>query len=110
MNKQRYLTKSRYKLGLECPTKLFYTNKPKEYANVKIDDPFLMALADGGFQVEALARLEYPDGVLIEAENYEYQKAIDQTDQLLQEENCVIFEAAFAFENLFIRTDIRAPD
>lgn len=103
---KRYLTKSRYKLGLECPTKLFYTNKPKEYANVKVDDPFLMALADGGFQVEALARLEYPDGVLIEAENYEYQKAIDQTDQLLLEENCVIFEAAFAFENLFIRTDI----
>ena len=25
----RYLTKSRYKLGLECPSKLFYTNKPK---------------------------------------------------------------------------------
>ena len=102
----RYLTKSSFKLGLECPTKLFYTNKPKEYANVKVDDPFLMALADGGFQVEALARLEYPDGVLIEAENYEYQKAIDQTNQLLQQENCVIFEAAFAFENLFIRTDV----
>lgn len=102
----RYLTKSRYKLGLECPTKLFYTNKPKEYANVKIDDPFLMALADGGFQVEALARLEYPDGVLIEAENFEYQKAVDQTNQLLQQENCVIFEAAIAFENLYIRTDI----
>ena len=102
----RYLTKSRYKLGLECPTKLFYTNKNEEYANVKLDDPFLQALANGGFQVEALARLEYPEGHLIQAEHYEYQKAIDETNELLKQENCVIFEAAFEFENLFIRTDI----
>ncbi len=102
----RYLTKSRYKLGLECPTKLFYTNKNEEYANVKLDDPFLQALANGGFQVEALARLEYTEGHLIQAEHYEYQKAIDETNELLKQENCVIFEAAFEFENLFIRTDI----
>lgn len=54
-----------YKLGLECPTKLFYTNKNEEYANVKLDDPFLQALANGGFQVEALARLEYTEGHLM---------------------------------------------
>jgi hypothetical protein len=102
----RYLTKSRYKLGLECPTKLYYTNKSNEYANVKLDDPFLQALADGGFQVEALARLEYSDGHLIQAEHYEYQKAIDETKELLKQENCVIFEAAFGYKNLFIRTDI----
>ena len=103
---KRYLTKSRYKLGLECPTKLYYTNKKKEYADVKLDDPFLMALANGGFQVEALARLEYSSGVLIEANGGDYQNAIDQTNQLLKLEQCVIFEAAFLYDNLFIRTDI----
>lgn len=103
---KRYLTKSRYKLGLECPTKLYYTNKKKEYADVKLDDPFLMALANGGFQVEALARLEYFSGVLIEANGGDYQNAIDQTNQLLKLEQCVIFEAAFLYDNLFIRTDI----
>ncbi len=102
----RYLTKSRYKLGLECPSKLFYTNKPKEYANMKLDDPFLLALANGGFQVEALARLEYPNGILVDAQGGEYQKAIDETNRLLSMEECIIFEAAFAFNNLFIRTDI----
>jgi hypothetical protein len=102
----RYLTKSRYKLGLECPTKLYYTNKSNEYANVKLDDPFLQSLADGGFQVEALARLEYSDGHIIQAEHYEFQKAINETNELLNQENCIIFEAAFEFENLFIRTDI----
>ncbi len=102
----RYLTKSRYKLGLECPSKLFYINKPKEYANMKLEDPFLLARANGGFQVEALARLEYPNGILVDVQGGEYQKAIDETNRLLSMEQCIIFEAAFAFNNLFIRTDI----
>ena len=59
---QRLLTKSRFKLALECPNKLYYTRK-SEYANQQIDDPFLEALAQGGFQVED-CRLEYPDGIL----------------------------------------------
>ena len=58
------LTKSRFRLGLECPNKLFFTGK-KEYASKKIDDPFLEALAKGGYQVEALARISYPKGVFV---------------------------------------------
>ncbi|WP_333596780.1 hypothetical protein [Chryseobacterium flavum] len=60
--KNKPLTKSRFKLGLECPNKLFFTSK-KEYANTKVEDTFLKALAQGGFQVEELARLGYPQGV-----------------------------------------------
>ena len=56
----RLLTKSRFKQALECPNKLYYTKK-KEYGNLKQEDPFLEALAQGGFQVEELARLEYPE-------------------------------------------------
>ena len=102
----RYLTKSRFKLGLECPVKLFYTNKKQEYANQKQEDPFLAALAKGGFQVEELARLEYPQGLLVEGDHFDYDGALDRTLELLQRENVVIFEAAFRFDNLFIRTDI----
>ena len=47
-SKKRYLTKSRYKLALECPVKQFYTGK-KDFANQKMADPFLQALAQGGF-------------------------------------------------------------
>ncbi|WP_019037730.1 DUF2779 domain-containing protein [Psychroflexus tropicus] len=108
--KKRYLTKSRYKLGLECPNKLYYTNK-KDYANAKMNDPFLQALASGGFQVEELARMHYPDGILIEDkksdETYDYQDKVDQTIELLENnEDVVIFEAAFLYQNLFIRVDI----
>jgi hypothetical protein len=99
------LTKSRFKTALECPNKLFFTSK-KEYANNKSEDPFLQALASGGFQVEELARLHYPNGIFINTENYEYEKAVQLTNEALQQENVVIYEAAFQFEDLFIRTDI----
>jgi hypothetical protein len=110
----RYLTKSRFKLGLECPSKLYYTNKESVYANTKKDDSFLMALASGGFQVEELARLHFPKGILIEDlqddSAYNYREKVDQTYELLKREKVVIFEAAFLYENLFIRVDIIEKD
>lgn len=102
---QRLLNKTRYKLALECPNKLFYTNKPA-YANEKKEDSFLASLADGGFQVEELARLEFPEGVLVDGDKGDYDALVAETNKLLKQENVVIFEAAFKFENLFIRTDI----
>ena len=33
--KHRYLTKSRFKLALDCPTKLFYTGKTSLDADAK---------------------------------------------------------------------------
>jgi hypothetical protein len=48
------LTKSKFKLACECPTKLYYVDKP-QYANQRMDD-ILKALAEGGYQVETLAR------------------------------------------------------
>jgi len=103
----KVISKSRFKLGLECPNKLFYTRK-KEYVNNRQNDPFLMALASGGFQVEEYARMHYPGGVLVDGDynTTSYQDYVDQTNELLKRENVVIFEAAFLFEDLFIRADI----
>ena len=101
----RVLTKSRFKLGLECPNKLFYTGK-KEYANQKISDPFLEALAEGGFQVEELARMHYPGGILIEGQDGDYEILWKKTLELLNQEYVIIYEAAFLIEGLFVRTDI----
>ena len=36
----------------------------------------MKALADGGFQVEELARLQYPHGVMIEVPYGNYQQAV----------------------------------
>ena len=71
------LSKSRYKQGLECPNKLYFSNNKEVYLNKKNEDSFLQALASGGFQIEEYARLQYPGGILIEdldnTENYNYQ-------------------------------------
>lgn len=101
----KVLTKSRFKLGLECPNKLFYTRK-EEYANKKVADSFLEALAQGGFQVEELARMHYPGGELIEGQDWDYEYLWNRTQKLLEQENITIYEAAFLSNGLFIRTDI----
>jgi hypothetical protein len=104
------LSKSRFKQGLECPNKLYFSNNKEVYHNVKNNDPFLQALSSGGFQVEEYARLQYPGGVLIEDPQdrkiYDYQDLADQTSELLKQENVVIYEAAFYIDDLFIRTDV----
>jgi hypothetical protein len=104
----RYLTKSRFKLGMECPAKLFYTGKDagrnRIYANRKLEDDFLAALAEGGFQVGELAKQYFPGGKDIKS--LDSEEALAQTNMLLEQRNAVIYEAAVRFENLFIRADI----
>ena len=104
----KVLSKSRFKQGLECPNKLYFSNNKQVFHNVKNNDTFLQALASGGFQVEEYARLQYPGGVLVDApyENNDYQDLADQTYELLKQENVVIYEAAFYVDDLFIRTDV----
>lgn len=101
--KLRYLTKSRFKLALECPTRLFYDGKP-EYADQKREDPFLQALADGGFQVGALAKCYYAGGIEVMAS--EHNTALEETNRLLEKENVIIYESAVCLESLFARIDI----
>jgi len=102
--KPRYLTKSRFKLACECPTKLYYTGK-SHYADCKVHDDFLAALAEGGFQVGELAKAYWPDGHHIET--LDYEESLRLTNRLLAEnDEVVIFEAAVRHENLFIRVDV----
>lgn len=101
----RYLTKSRFKQALECPTKLFYTKKVL-YPSSNKGDAFLQSLAEGGFQVEELARMQFPEGKAILGDDWNYSELAERTKVLLQEENITIFEAAFLYKNLFIRVDI----
>lgn len=104
MPQSRYLTKSKFKLGMQCPTKLFYSDKREEYANRSLDDPFLMELASGGFQVGALARQYFPGGELIVTQNDD--AAVEVTEDYLRRPEVTLFEAAFRHGDLFVRTDI----
>lgn len=80
----RYLTKSRFSLALGCPTRLYYTNKKNEYADASIDDSFLAALAEGGFQVGELAKFLFSkdpakEGITISG--LDEEEVIEQTQQ-----------------------------
>ena len=59
--RNNYLTKSRFKLALNCVTQLYYTGKKDVYADKNLDDDFLEALAKGGFQVGELAKYYFCD-------------------------------------------------
>lgn len=108
MTSPRYLTKSRFKLACECPAKLYYTGKKEKYKDNKLDDPFLEALAEGGFQVGELAKLYHPGGFNIDYRDSE--KALRHTNELLERDQVIIYEAAFRYENLFIRADVIVKD
>ena len=65
LNNKRYLTKSRFKEGLECSTKLFYS-KNQDYQNNQLDDPFLESLDEGGYQVGELSKFLISDQFYID--------------------------------------------
>ena len=108
MSHPRYLTKSRFKLAAECPTKLFYTGKEDVYRNTKQEDSFMAMLADGGYQVGELAKCYYPEGIEVSAITHE--EALQQTALLLQRDKVTIFEAAIRYGDLFIRIDVLVKD
>ncbi len=99
----RLLTKSRFKLATECPRKLFYAGK-REYLDRSLDDSFLAALAEGGYQVGELARLSHPGGVRVD--ELDHAAALARTAELLQKDTVTLFEAALSVGDLFIRVDI----
>ena len=107
MNK--FLTKSKFTHCLECPTKLYYKNHEDEYATSQDDNDFLQALAEGGIQVGELAKFYYPGGTEIP---YSRDKTIslDQTGELLKQDEVIIYEAAIRHGLTYALVDILVKD
>jgi hypothetical protein len=117
MNRQekpRYLTKSRFKLALECPTKLYYAKPSNGYFDKNQNNDFLQALADGGNQVGEIAKFKYhpnPIGDAITVETLDYEQSVDQTNKMLAVSGrVVIAEAALLHAPFFVRVDILIRD
>ena len=105
-----FLTKSRFKLALSCPTKLYYGTKVNNYEDTKADDPFMMALAEGGYQVGELAKFlisddPIGDDITVNELDYEQSLAITREKRSVGG-RIAIAEAAFCFDELFVRTDL----
>ena len=109
MSGNRFLSKSRFKQGYDCPAKLYYADRPSEYANLDQENDFLKALADGGFQVGALAKLYNKDGM--DLEGLRPDQAVLRTTEILKTKECsTIFEAGFQFEDFRVLVDIFKSD
>lgn len=98
------LSKSRYLAGLQCQLRLWYQCYEPGPAKV---DAALQGIFDTGHQVGELATRRYPGGVLVDADHFHPEEALAHTQDLLADPSVpAIFEAAFRYENVLVRTDI----
>lgn len=102
----KLFTKSAFATALECPRRLYYGYDKDEYANQDLQDEFLQSLAEGGFQVGALAKVLYGIDKDTDINVLGYDEALEWTERLFERENVNIAEAAFRSGNLFVRADI----
>jgi len=105
MNYRTNISKSAFIRGLQCHKSLYLK---KHHPN--LEDPISeaqQAVFDGGTNVGIFAQKLFPDG--IDLGDYipsNFLKAFSETNRLLNEENTIIYEAGFKYENLLCFMDI----
>lgn len=105
---QRYrLTKSDFKVAQSCPTKLYY--RKRGYPTTKDENPYFELLADGGYMIEAIARLLFPEGRPLGYAQSD-EEAFRETTAALTAENATLFEATFVSNHKLARVDILVRD
>ena len=97
-----HLSKSDFKVARTCGTKLYY--RKLGYPSSKEGNPYLEFLADGGYMVEAIAKLMFPDGREIGFERGD--DAVALTRVALDQENAILFESTVRYGLLLARVDI----
>jgi hypothetical protein len=114
-------TKSRFKIALECPTKLWYNQKENQdvYKNILPENLFLQFLADNGHAIGEYAKFLYTENPLnpditVRARGYD-ESVADTNRRLLDDirngvQKSIIAEAAIRHNNFFIRIDVLIVD
>ncbi len=101
----KLFTKSAFKQALFCPASLYYYYD-RDYANQMNEDDFLQALADGGNQVGDLAKVYYDVQADADIKTLNDDESLKKTAELFKRDEVTIAEAAFRWQNCFIRADI----
>jgi hypothetical protein len=97
----RWLSKSDFLVARTCPGKLYF--KKHAFPSVVDEDEYMEMLADGGFMIEKMAQLCYPEGIEIDGTN---EEALKETDQQLKSNSVTLFQPAMFSKGKFIRIDI----
>jgi len=103
MTRAEILSKSSFKVARECPRKLVY--KTHRYPSLKDDDPYLKLLADGGFMVECIAKILYPEGIEVGFDGPSTE-AFEKTVKLLERDDVTLFEGTLVSNGKLARVDI----
>ena len=97
------LSKSDFKTARDCPAKLYY--KKKRYPSTNDDNPYLSFLADGGYMVEAMAKLLFSGGVEMESWHKPVEAFEDAAERVLGGD-CTLFEPTILHNHFLARVDI----
>ncbi len=104
MGRSPRLSKSRFQLGLQCPKALWLRCYRPELAGAVSE--VQQAIFDQGHRVGAVARECFPDGVLVREDYRQSAAAIATTRRHLAGDWSCLFEAAFTYDDLFVRPDV----
>jgi hypothetical protein len=99
-----YLSKTDFKVARTCATKLYY--RKLGYPSVLDEDEYLQFLADGGYMVEAIAKLCYPEGIEIGFDKGPDESAAETMRLLRAHESMTVFEATLLCSQRLARVDI----
>src|SRR5438477_13024518 len=103
-----YLSKSDFKVARTCATKLYY--RKLSYPSARDDDVYLQFVADGGYMVEAIAKLCYPEGIEIGFDKGPEESAAETMRLLQTKESITLFEATLLSGQRLARVDILRQD
>jgi hypothetical protein len=98
-----YLTKTDFKVARTCPTRLYY--KKRGYPSRKEEDEYLALLAEGGFMVQKIATLLYPEGREMPFTS-NLTEAANEAMRVLESNDVTLFEATLISNHKLARIDI----
>ena len=101
------LSKSDFKVAQTCAAKLYY--KELNYPSTKDEDPYLKLLADGGYMVEKIAKLLFPEGRDLPYDGGSAASA-QLTMEALRADRAILFEATLLSNGKLARADILVKD
>ena len=91
--------------GSQCHLRLWYETHARQLASEPSDN--LQVIFDTGHEVGELAYRRYPGGRLIGYNHLETDKALEETQSLLANEDIpALYEPAFIYQGVFVRVDI----
>ena len=99
-----HLSKSLFIRGLQCHKSLYLDRYQRELKDEVSEEK--QALFDSGTEVGILARDLFPGGVEVPYEGLSRQEQLDMTASEIQKGTENIYEAAFSYNNVFMKADI----